>query len=64
MKKYSVGSLSLAYDCFAPEAGLPLVFLHGATSMMSTFEQLECAQFGSIFLNWLDTAAAKAAARA
>ena len=43
MKKYSVGPLSLAYDCFGPEDGVPLVFLHGATvdhvSMMNTFEQ-------------------------
>lgn len=43
MNKYSVGSLSLAYDCFGPEDGMPLVFLHGATadhnSMMNTFEQ-------------------------
>lgn len=42
MKKYDAGSCRLAYDCFGPEDGVPLVFLHGATvdhvSMKNTFE--------------------------
>ncbi len=43
MKKYNTGSSSLAYECFGPEDGIPMVFLHGATvdhvSMKNTFEE-------------------------